>query len=95
MLAALLSPGVKPEESNDLLLFEDRYSPVGYRVPTFPAFEINPAHAKKGLPWIRFDFEIYFSVVVALLMLGGIISMALTGWHKNIESLMLDLISNI
>ena len=76
-------------------MFEDRCSPVGYQVPTFPVFVINPAHAKKGLPWIQFDHEIMFSVFVALLMMAAMVSMALTGWHKTIESYLVDLISDI
>ena len=90
-----MKPGVKLEDTKELLLFEDQYSPVGFRVPTFPAFVINPAHAKKGLPWIQFDHELYLSVFVALLMMGAMVSMAFTGWHKNLESQLVDLISNL
>ena len=90
-----MKPGVKSEGITDHLLFEDHYSPVGYRVPTFPVFVINPAHAKRGLPWIQFDHELYLSVFVALLMMGAMVSMAFTGWHKNLESHLANLISNI
>lgn len=96
VLATIKTPDTaRSEYPKDLLLFEDQYSPVGYRVPTFPAFIINPSHAKKGLPLIQFDHELYFSVFVALLMMGAIVSMAFTGWHKNLEAHLTNLISTI
>lgn len=96
VLAALKTPGAtKAKDPKDRLLFNDQYSPVGYRVPTFPSFVINPSHEKNGLPYIQLDHELYFSVFVSLLIMGAILSMAFTGWHKTLESQISKLISNI
>jgi len=92
-LAAAKPQPKKSEEHKNLLLFDDQYSPVGYRVPTFPVFVINPSQGKKGIPLIELDHELVGSVLLALLLMASIISMSFTGWHKNLESRISDWIN--
>jgi hypothetical protein len=78
---------------HDLILSEDHRSPVGYRVPTFPDFLVEPIRAKKSISFISFEQEIVFAVLVAMTMMGVIVSMAFTGWSKTLEQALISTLS--
>ena len=85
ILIVTLKKETLSEGSSDLLLVQDQYSPVGYRVPSFPSFTIDPSNAKRSIPFVSLDQELYTSIFVALLIMALLVSMAFTDWNKNLE----------
>jgi hypothetical protein len=81
------------ENLHDLILSEDHRSPVGYRIPTFPDFLVEPIRAKRSISFISFEQEMYFAVLVAMTIMGGIVSMAFTGWSKSLEQSLITALS--
>ena len=67
------------------MLLEDCYSPVGFRVPLFPSFIIDPSQASKGIPFVSLDHEMYSAVFLAILIMGLMLSLSFTGWTKALE----------
>jgi hypothetical protein len=81
------------ENLHDLILSKDHRSPVGYRVPPFPDFLVEPIRAKRSISFISLEQEICLSVLVAITMMGVIVSMAFTGWSKTIEQSLISTLS--
>lgn len=81
------------ESLRDLILFEDQYSPVGYQVPNFPDFIIDPSQAKEGLPFVSLEHEMYFAVFVAMVMMGVMLSLAFTNWTQTLEGHLSSLVA--
>lgn len=81
------------ENLHDLILSEDHCSPVGYRVPTFPDFLVEPIRAKRSISFISLEQEIYCALLVAMTMMGVIVSMAFTGWSKTLEQSLISALS--
>ena len=48
------------------LLIEDHASPVGYKVPSLPDFEIDPTIANTGLPCMTMSTEFIIGIAMAL-----------------------------
>jgi hypothetical protein len=67
------------------MLLQDHFSPVGFRVPNFPDFTIDPNQAKRGLSCVSADHEMYCAVVMAILTMGLMVSMSFTDWTKTLE----------
>ncbi|CAB9519575.1 expressed unknown protein [Seminavis robusta] len=85
-------PSASKENHHDLVLTEDPRSPVGYRVPAFPEFLIDPIRAKKSISFLTLEQEMYFAVFVAMTMMGVIVSMAFTGWSKTAEEALIGIL---
>ena len=74
------------DDTHDFMLLEDCYSPVGFRVTVFPSFTIDPNNAKKGLPIVPVEHEMYSAVLLAILIMGLMLSLAFTDWTRTVES---------
>jgi hypothetical protein len=68
------------------LLIEDHASPVGYKVPSLPDFEIDPTIANTGLPCITMSTELMIGMAMALSFGTIIIGLAFTSWDDEIHS---------
>lgn len=60
----------------ELLLQSSHASPVGYKVPCLPDFEIDPMLARTGIRWLSIHFEMAVGVLMALSIGGGIICLS-------------------
>ena len=71
------------------LLMEDHASPVGYKVPSLPDFELDPTVANTGLPCVSMSLELLFGVIMAMSIGTILIGLAFTVWdddvHETIE----------
>ena len=76
----------KEDDTHDFMLLEDCYSPVGFRVAILPSFTIDPNNAKKGLPVVSVEHEMYSAVFLAIVIMGMMLSLAFTDWTKTVES---------
>jgi len=75
-------PDPHPEDSNPILV-KDETSPVGYKVPNFPDFAIDPIHfGRKGLPCFSLTAEM---VVGTLLGIGIGAFVVMTGFSDFIS----------
>jgi hypothetical protein len=90
VLAVYIAQKPRLTESDNSLLCEDSNSPVGYRVPNFPDFIVDPSNAKRGLSFISLENEMYLSLFVALLMMAAIVSMPYTGWNTALQDYISD-----
>lgn len=76
------APEPHPEDSNPILV-RDETSPVGYKVPNFPDFLIDPIHfGNKGLPCFRLRTEMVVGILLGVGM-GAFIVM--TGFYDFIS----------
>lgn len=64
------------------LLEEDHASPVGYKVPSLPNFEIDPSMVDTGSKWIPLQLEFLIGVVMAIGVGIAIVSLAFTTWDE-------------
>ncbi|KAL9182919.1 hypothetical protein ACHAXT_004198 [Thalassiosira profunda] len=65
--ATKISPPEPHPEDADPILVEEQTSPVGYRVPNFPDFPIDPIHfGSKGLPCFSLKLEIAVGLLVSV-----------------------------
>lgn len=80
----------RKDDIHDLMLVEDCHSPVGFTVPTFPSFTIDPTRAMKALPLVSVEHEMYSSVFLAILLMGLMLSLAFAEWTKTIERFISD-----
>ena len=67
------------------LLIEDHSSPVGYKVPSLPDFEIDPTISNTGLPCITMSTELCIGIVMALSFGAAIIGLAFTSLDDNVH----------
>lgn len=67
------------------LLIEDHSSPVGYKVPSLPDFEIDPTIANIGLPCISLTTELVVGIVLALSAGTVLIGLAFTSWDDDVH----------
>jgi hypothetical protein len=73
-----------PDYDGEPALVEDHASPVGYKVPHIPDFEIDPALAKRGFPLIPYWVELLLAVLMAIGLGSGIVSLAFTNMDEQI-----------
>ena len=66
------------------LLMEDHSSPVGYKVPSLPDFEIDPTIVNTGLPCISISTECIIGFVLALMFGTVMIGLAFTSWDDDV-----------
>lgn len=66
------------------VLVEDISSPVGYRVPSLPDFEIDPSLANTGIKVFPLACEFAFGTIVALAVGGWLIALAFTSWEDDL-----------
>lgn len=77
-----------PYYDGEPLLMEDHASPVGYKVPSIPDFEIDPSLAKTGSPCIPYSLEFIVGILMAMSMGGGIMYLAFTDVDEQIVGTM-------
>lgn len=78
-------PNEYPDEEEPLLE-EVQASPVGFKVPTLPDFPVDPTSEKQKLiECCNVYVEFIVSVVVALVVGGGIIYLAFTDVDENLS----------
>ena len=66
------------------LLVEDQASPVGYRVPSLPDYEIDPLLADTGSPYLSLPLEVCLGVIMAGTIGTWLIGLAFTTWDEDI-----------
>jgi len=64
------------------LLEEDHASPVGYKIPSLPDFEIDPDMANTGSKCFPLQLEFFIGVVMAVGVGAAIVSLAFTTWDE-------------
>lgn len=65
------------------LLEEDHASPVGYKVPSLPDYEIDPSLAKSGSKWVPVQLEFIIGVILAVGVGGAIVALGYTSWDED------------
>jgi hypothetical protein len=65
------------------LLVEDQASPVGYKVPSLPDFEIDPSMADTGSKCLSLNVEFLVGVIMALGVGIFLISLTFTTWQNH------------
>jgi hypothetical protein len=73
-----------PAYDGEPLLVDDQASPVGFKVPSIPDFEIDPGLASTGIPCFSLRFEFIVGILMAIGVGGSIIYFAFTSWDENI-----------
>lgn len=63
-------------------------SPVGYKVPSLPDFEIDPTLANTGIKWLPMWLEFGFGSLLAAAIGIWMIALALTNWDEYLYSLL-------
>jgi len=79
----------KPEHGEKILI-EDQASPVGYKVPSLPDFEIDPSLANTGIKCLSLQFEFYFGIFMALVIGSLIVTLAFTNWEETVNKSVSD-----
>lgn len=69
------------------LLEEYQASPVGYKVPSLPDFEIDPSLANTGIKWLPMWLEFAFGIILALAVGVWMVALAVTDWDERFYSL--------
>lgn len=75
----------KPKDAERLLVI-DHCSPAGYRVPSLPDYEIDPALARLGTNCASISVEFGFGIVMAFGVGAAIIYLAFTDWDDAVAS---------
>ena len=66
------------------LLIEDHSSPVGYKVPSLPDYEIDPELANPGLSYIPICMEYCIGILLAITIGIVCIGFAFTNWDDDL-----------
>jgi hypothetical protein len=66
------------------LLLKDHASPVGYKVPNLPDFEIDPSLANTGSSYLSLNVEFIFGIIISIVVGTFIIYLAFTGWDEGV-----------
>lgn len=69
----------KPKDAERLLV-TDQCSPAGYRVPSLPDYEIDPALGRLGTSCASLTAEFVFGIIMACSVGAAIIFLAFTEW---------------
>ena len=79
----IIAPEPHPEDSNPILV-EDQTSPVGYKVPNFPDYHVDPIHfGKQGLSCLSLRLEMLFGLFVGMGMGAFVVSTTLFDYMKD------------
>jgi hypothetical protein len=73
-----------PDYDGEPVLLEDHASPVGYKVPNIPDFEIDPSFAKRGFPLIPYWVELVLGGLMAIGLGSGIVALGYTSMDEAI-----------
>ena len=69
------------------LLIKDHASPVGFRVPSVPDFEMDPSLSWTGSVYcLRPLFKLIVGILLAVAIGGGIVYMGIEGWDEDVVS---------
>jgi hypothetical protein len=74
----------KPAKIGERLLIEDHASPVGYKVPSLPDYEIDPVLANTGSKCFSLTFEMCIGFIMAFAVGTWIIALAFTTWEEDL-----------
>jgi hypothetical protein len=66
------------------LLIETHASPVGYKVPSLPDYEIDPSLANTGSPYLSLTFELLIGLIMTMVVGTWLIGLAFTWWDENL-----------
>jgi hypothetical protein len=66
------------------LLLKDHASPVGYKVPNLPDFEIDPSLANTGSSYLSLKAEFIIGIIVSIAVGSFIIFLAFTSWDEDV-----------
>lgn len=75
----------KPVDAERLLI-EDHASPAGYRIPSLPDYEIDPALARLGSPCVSINLEFAFGLLMMAFVGGSLIFLSFTEWDESVIS---------
>lgn len=81
-------------ENGERLLIEDHASPVGYKVPSLPDFEIDPSMANTGCRWLPLNLEFFVGVLLAFVVGACLIALSFTEWDQQFYGLAEEWISD-
>lgn len=73
-----------PEYEGEPLLIEDHASPVGYKVPSVPDFEIDPSMAEIGNCCFPSNIELVLGLITAVGVGSFVIILAFTTWDDKV-----------
>ena len=73
-----------PVYDGEPLLVEDHASPVGYKVPSIPDFEIDPSLSNTGSICLPLNFMFIFGMFMVFGIGGAIIYLAFTSWDEEL-----------
>jgi hypothetical protein len=84
----------KPDDGEKLLV-EDHASPVGYKVPDLPDFEIDPALANTGSKCFSLKFEFAVGIIFAFVGGTGLIFLAFSNWDDDLYDQVGDVLRDV
>jgi hypothetical protein len=79
-----IPPHDQTPPDGERLLEEDHSSPVGYKVPKLPDFEIDPSCVNQGHPCFSIHFEFAIGMMLSLVVGLGMIAFAFTDWEDDL-----------
>lgn len=79
----------KPDYGERVLM-ADQASPVGYKVPSVPDFEIDPSLVDTGSPCLSLTTEFFIGLIIAVGVGTWLVSLAFTLWEDRLYDNMSD-----
>jgi hypothetical protein len=71
--------------AGEQLLLKDHASPVGYKVPNLPDFEIDPSLANTGSSYLSLTAEFILGITIFSIAVGAfIIYLTFTSWDEDV-----------
>jgi hypothetical protein len=83
---------VTTNAGGERLLVEDHASPVGYRVPSLPDYEIDPTLVHIGIPYLSIRAELVLGSILAVLLGTVVIGLAFTNFDDTVHDSIEDVI---
>ena len=83
LLVIKIQPHQHWHKDEEALLVEDQASPVGFKVPNLPDFEIDPNLVQPERFPCPMQFELAFGFMLAIGIGGGMVYMAYTDWGNS------------
>lgn len=74
------------------MLIEDHASPVGYKVPSVPDFEIDPSLANTGSKCLSLTCEFMIGLLMAAAVGTWLVSLAYTTWEDHLYDEISDVV---